>query len=815
MCRCITLLLCALIAPTSRLCGQTGSLALRVVDAQTKAPIANAAVQLDGESTSRFTDQAGWFAYHGLSAGEHTIAIRSIGYAPLAVAITIPNGATVARVLQLTPAPVPLSGIVIVADSLRWTPLASARLGAGAFALTGRDPEQLVRLAKALAGTTLSENRLYVDGLPAGRLPATPIAEVTINRDPFSVLYSESDQNIIEVTSANSDRMFRWNAGYTSRPYGGSNPLAPSLRARRTFADGVVSGPVPFTALEFSSSAAFVGISEDRPVFGSSESGATQIDVAHSHARSRTVTTALAGSWRAGGRARLSVTTLRAHDSGAEAGGFVQWDSPAAHSLSSRDVRLIVETLVGRYRYSTGVAYTAGRNLFVANPAAPALTVLETLVKGGAPFEQMTMNNTEWRWHNSVAVPKSSALVGWSVGQSSDAEMLVANAQGQLFFGTPAEYGRWLAGQPAGIWVGTRGDVAQSIKSTTAAVFGERTWHPAGVLNLRAGLRADFQSGDGVLLSPRVSLSAAHGRATGHAGIGVFRQNLINSVLLESTRYRSDGGSQRVLTDQVGDVGAVAPDAKALFSEIGPGFGRPGAVVLRYGVSLRGAHISYGAEHSWTAGFSRAGSRRLAHPIGWVDRLESSRRLRRQQVHARITYAAHAASVSAHYEWVASHDDSDGPFSFPERQDAVAAEWARSAGVAPHNISIVAALRSLFGAEAAVVFGARSQAPVNLRTGLDVEGTGLYSDRGGRRRNDAMRPGFRSLDLYAHRIFRIPLLDPGRQTPAFDVSLYAENVLGTRNYLAVGSSLASPFLGRAVAALPGRSARLSFRLVQR
>ena len=74
-------------------------------------------------------------------------------------------------------------------ESMRWAPLASARLTPPDFALTGWDPALALRYAKARAGATLGADQVYVDGLPArGLPPPTAIAELAVNPDPFSVL---------------------------------------------------------------------------------------------------------------------------------------------------------------------------------------------------------------------------------------------------------------------------------------------------------------------------------------------------------------------------------------------------------------------------------------------------------------------------------------------------------------------------------------------------------------------------------------------------------------------------------------------------
>lgn len=694
----------------------------------------------------------------------------------------------------------------------RWALLSYARLGRDDLTMGGRDPGQMLRYAKAVAGATLDDDRVYVDGLPATRLPAAEaIATLAINPDPFSVLYSESDQNVVDVITADPDRTVHWGGGHTSKAYGARNPLAPQLRSRRIFSDGRLNGPVPFTPFTFSTDLMLARLVEDRPVFGPSATGATQTDVAHSEARSQSVMVGLAGHWHRNTRVGVTVTATDADDTGGETGGFVRPEAGSRHTSNSRDARLVAETDLGRYRFRTGIAFAAGTNSFLAAPSSAALMVLETFVSGGSPFRSMRMENTEWRWNNVVATPTSSSLIGWSVAQSTEAEALVPNPEGQLIFGTLAEYRRWLSGEAAGTWMGASNRVSQRFASTTAAIYGQQEWHVGPAAILRSGVRADYQSDDGVLLSPRVSLSVLWGRATMTSGVGVFRQNWTNTVLLQARRYRCKIGC---VADAFVGSGNLGADVQPLRSEIEPAFARPGALVFRHGVSIGSGRLTSGAEYSWTAAFSRPGSRRLADGNTLVDRLESTRQLRRHQLHTRVGYDSRVGSLVAHYEWVLSHDDSGGPFSFPERQDDLASEWAPSAGVSPHNASIVAGLPRLAGIETSVVFTARSRAPLNLRTGLDVDGTRLYGDRGGRKRNAGLGPGFRSLDAYAHRRVRVPFLSFGARPTWVDLSLLGENLLGNRNYLAVGSSLASPFLGRPVTAMAGRSVRLSLRMVR-
>jgi hypothetical protein len=166
--------------------------------------------------------------------------------------------------------------------------------------------------------------------------------------------------------------------------------------------------------------------------------------------------------------------------------------------------------------------------------------------------------------------------------------------------------------------------------------------------------------------------------------------------------------------------------------------------------------------------------------------------------------------MGAHYQWTRSRDDGDGPFSFPERQDDVAAEEARSAGVAPHEIGVVANLRLPGAVLLTLVESWHSSTPYDVTTGTDPAGLGLFNFRGGRPRNGGDGPGYHSVSLYGSRRIALPL--PGGRRTYASLCLHVENLLDDRNYAVVGGVAGSPLLGVPLVALPGRSVRVSVSL---
>jgi hypothetical protein len=328
-------------------------------------------------------------------------------------------------------------------------------------------------------------------------------------------------------------------------------------------------------------------------------------------------------------------------------------------------------------------------------------------------------------------------------------------------------------------------------------------------------LRADYQSGGGTLVSPRLSGAAVWHGSTLRWGAGVFVHDWTPGVLLqalENDRSHLDRFLVRgaALADQEkGDTTQAVPiDSRIAFD-----LTRSRDVVLRASIEHPLGSLTPGMEYTWTTTTHLPGSRRLADPEGLVDVLESNRFARRHQLHFRLQAEARGQRMSAHYQWTRSRDDTDGPFSFPESQDDLAAEAARSAGVAPHELSVVGSFKLPAGVSLTVVETWHSSAPYNVTSGTDPAGIGLYSFRGGRPRNSGNLPRFNSVSLYCSR--RIALSLPGsrsRQKPYANVGLQLENLLNDRNYLVVGSVAGSPLFGVPLVGLPGRSLRVTISL---
>lgn len=718
--------------------------------------------------------------------------------------------ADVARRGRLQLAIASLTDHLRVVGTARWAALGSATIDRREFDALGWDSGAALRLARARAGATLQHDAVYIDGAPASTLPpAAAMRSLSLNADPFSVLYSESDANVIEIDSAVIDRRFRWSANVAPLRLGARNPLAPDLEQRRRVSGLSVDAPLPGTPMTLSLYGASHSYSEGRPVItgeGPQAGGALAAGSGSS------VSAQLSGEMGRGLRTTLSVTSAFGRDEAISVGGTVRPEATMAGSTGSVDGRWMLEVARPQLRHRGILTYSSMDTVLEAASTDAGTLVVDDETSGGAPIAASRTSERRLGWTQIVDSADGGWLSGASVAHESSTEDLVPNAAGQWQFGSRAALERARYGGEAATLLRASRPTRQVVEQTTAALFLQRRWEVNGV-SVRGGLRSDYQSGDGHLLSPRLSVRRAVGPFTLRWGGGIFRQHWSTAVLTQARRFASGRSDRELLTATLS--AADAPISRqALLSDVGADFARPRSLVVVSGIEWSDASVDLGAEHRWTRGSHRPGMRRVMVDAGWLDLLESRRRLERHQVHARIQLRLRLVDVLANVEWIVSRDDGDGPFAFPENQSDVRERWARSAGVAPHHFSIVVTPPLIHGVSAGLIMIARSSAPLDLRTGLDLDGSGLFVDRGGFARNSGAGPAYRSLDAYAQRRVVLPFVR-FRHRPVCAVAVFtADNLWGDRNITSVGTIRLAPTSARALGAAPGRTVRLSVRFAR-
>jgi hypothetical protein len=91
---------------------QSTGIAGQVIDRVTRAPITGALVTVLGRPGTR-PDSAGRFASTGLAAGTHVVQVRALGYDQATWFVEVTDEHTTAVVLELEPAAVTVSGVVV------------------------------------------------------------------------------------------------------------------------------------------------------------------------------------------------------------------------------------------------------------------------------------------------------------------------------------------------------------------------------------------------------------------------------------------------------------------------------------------------------------------------------------------------------------------------------------------------------------------------------------------------------------------------------------------------------------------------------
>ena len=799
--------------------GDAATLQGRVVDPQERV-VVGAAVSLGcGTITSeRRTDAEGTFRFdRGERFAGCTVTARAPGF-DASPAQPVGDSSNLLVRLQLprlneTLTVRPREG---EAGLSAYRSLASVSIAGAELRAVSDDTGDLIRYARARAGlTSPTGNHVYVEGLPAGALPpADTIDRIVVDGDPFSAEYADGSEGHIDIVTSAPDRRLRLSLGGSTLGLGGGNVLDSRAESKsRSWRMGL-SGPVPHLPLTFSLHSNLAEDRQEMPVRALVPEGVEAPPRAAVSSSSGSVLLAL--NYSRGEATRASVSFLGAHgqQSGAGLSGTTLPEAGMSLRSDAREVRATFTTRSAGLVHRAGLVGSRSENALTARSQRQGVSVSGAWTGGGADAAGVDVRGT--RWALKYVVQASPDRRHWSAGaivsRSSDSELDIPNPAGRVVFETAQAYADAQIGLGTGTWFGARGSGRTAYASTAVAPFVEADVLHSAHVRVRGGLRADHQSGGGTLLSPRVAGAATWRGSTLRWGGGVFVHDWTTGVVLQALK------NDRSHLDRFLVTSAALPDPESggtsravpIDSRIAGDLARPRDLVLRASAERPWGGVTPGIEYTWTRATHRLGSRRLADRDGWMDTLESNRFARRQRLHVSLRGEAKGQRIGAHYQWTRSRDDGDGPFSFPELQDDLAAEESRSAGIAPHELSVVASLRLPGDVSLTVIESYHSSTPYDVTSGTDPAGIGLYTFRGGRPRNSGNGPGYHSTSLFGSRRVALPL--PGgrsRQKTYANLNLQVENLLNDRNYVALGSVAGSPLFGVPLVALPGRSVRVS------
>jgi hypothetical protein len=473
-------------------------------------------------------------------------------------------------------------------------------------------------------------------------------------------------------------------------------------------------------------------------------------------------------------------------------------------------------TKVGKdYIHRGGISSDWSNSDLSANYGGHSVSVSGAFIGGGADVDKQ---NTQWvRWTLKNVLQFNTDNHNWSVGalisRRGDEENAIPNPFGHINFDNLSDYILSATiGADAGSGMVTKGKDSVQYASCTAAPFVEAEMLRRTRVVVRGGFRADAQTAGGILFSPRLSaVSILHGFAL-RGGTGMFVQNWANDVVLKLLENDGNHLQQFLITNA--SLSNLEAATATLRSEIATKIA-PDQTPTRNWVSKLSFEHPFGGflpgvESTWMDGTRLLGSHRVTAPTGWTDVLESNRAQRKHQFHFRAQYRIRGQSLTAHYEWMHARDDTDGPFSFPARQDDISGEWGPTRGTAAGNVSWVRNLRFGKAFSLALVGSWHSPLPLNMTSGLDPTGNGLYTDRAGRTRNSGRGSYFNSAQLFAPRRCAVPkLFTESMQKVYADLGVQVINLLGEKDYIYMGTVIGSPLFMQPLAAAPGRPIQFS------
>jgi hypothetical protein len=782
-----------------------------VVDPQDLA-VRGARIELacaDGRESVR-ADDYGHFTMAAPSGDGCVLSVTYKGFASFRQLLTRPAGFLVVR-LQVAAVEEHVS--VVAERAALWPSIGSVSLSSSDRDLRtlAGTTQELIRYAQLMAGTSTRRASIYVDGLPGGALPALDaIAQISINADPFSAERADGDVTSIDIITKAPARTFRFFMGGDLPGIVGHDMLAPALRATSRWVSLGVQGPVPGMPLTFMATAGVGRASQEMPI----QAVLPGVDAtAHSAAANRheSGSASLYYAPTLSLRARFSFRESRAGSSNAGVGGLTLQEAGFGSSFLTRESRATATKVWPRFLYEGAVVIGYVDSSTRANSLDRGITVGGAAVMGGASISESRRTTTRW---TSRHVVRSRSSRPWTVGivtiGADEGNRLTPNSAGSFYFSDVEAYENALADGKTGTWSVTRGGKLVRFSNVAAAPFVQTELVHARQLNLSAGVRADYQSGFGMLMSPRISLATQWRGVAVRAGAGMFVQSLPASIFISA--MENDG--QFLQQFVANDVSLTDPSdvllrgASFIHSRLAADLTRPRTLLWRLSVERPVGRLSPALEYSVAADRHLLGSDRRPVEAGWVDVFQSNRSAMRQRLHAQLRHAWKRQQLVVDYEFTHARDNTDGPFSFLEQPGNLTAEWGRSAGMSPHTVTVMGTLTLPAAISVNLVESWRSSAPFNITTALDTAGKGLALDRGGRERNSGDGPQFNSLSLYAHRRMDLSNIFKTRHVPAINLSVQVDNLLNERNDLAVGSIIGSTTFGKPLATYPGRSVRV-------
>jgi len=167
-------------------------------------------------------------------------------------------------------------------------------------------------------------------------------------------------------------------------------------------------------------------------------------------------------------------------------------------------------------------------------------------------------------------------------------------------------------------------------------------------------------------------------------------------------------------------------------------------------------------------------------------------------------------SGQVQYTLSKTYNNTSGITYFPGNSYFPSADWARSDNDRRHKFDLLGSTQAVKLFSIGAALSLYSGKPVNVTTGSDQNGDGIFNDRPpGYTRNTLHGPGLINLDLNVEHDFL--LVKGKKEGPTLTAGLNSFNVLNHQNDVTYVGVLSSVYFGRAVSALPPRRMQLNLQ----
>ena len=789
----------------------------RVLDPQ-GLPVAAAAVELSchGQVSRTRSGSRGEFEFSSQwLTGRCDLSVRRDGFEPYIVRIERTREQVVVT-LQ----------IARVTESVEVTPSSIAPLSTapiGSIVMTSEElrrvsdrTEDLVRQAVLAAAGSAGASAIYVDGLPADVLPPVEMIErVAVNRGPFSAEYGDGDVNRVEIITKSASRQLRISPSGSLLGFGGGSSLRPGTSSESRSGGVSVSGPLPTLPITLFGDVSATTSRSELPIEAVVPTNASWPGLGEplsATSTSRIWAASMAAHYMSASGIKIYTAYYgrRSSSSNVGVGGLVLPEAGFSDEFASNNVQVSLRAERHGLLHEGGLVVRDSSSGMDANSTRVGLSVAGSFVGGGPAVLRQDTQRQAWIAKYVVrSHSKRMWTAGLVMGATSHSDVSVPNPNGSLEFESMNSFANTLEGGTTAIWRVASGWRRLAYQYETVAPFLQKTIVQARTLQVDGGVRADFHSKVGTVLSPRLWATSMWKAFKVQGGIGLFVFPVPDTVFITPLRINNSDVRQYVATG----MGAAEPLSGAnqispLRTEIAPGLVSPRQWMQRGAIERRLGAFTPSLEYTWARDDHRLGSDRLAAGSGWIDTIQSNRSAVRHRLHGRLRYEWGRQSVVGHYEWIRAWDNSDGPFSYPERVGQYAREWAPSAAFAPHNVTMAGTFSLPARVSLMLTDTWQSAVPYNITTGADDDGNGLSIERGGRPRNSGRAPDQHLVSLHASRRFTVPVsMGRARERASFTTGLQVDNLLDRTNVTALGSVAGAATFGRPLSALAGRSLR--------